>query len=312
MAKGARGWLTPDQAPVGFVRRTVSIPDSPAFIQAVNGALYELALSYNWQADGFMTPEQCQEFMQTMFLDYLEDNPMNKNFINGLRVIVKDFSTPDGVVVTSGECRDATNKHNIVLPSDAVVSKPPMTAKSWYKVIVKKDIASGVVTAELRGESYIPATGERFVGWVRTWDYSHVRLFRQITVGNGNTRRIIYQETSTNNTYSMLFANAVVPPLSWTAYDLSSQVPPQSQSVQVGFRIDAPDQSIQILARAAGTGVGGSPIAAVASAGVPLTLSRYDVPLTDQTIMMYADHVPASPPTAPCLRAWVDGYTFEV
>lgn len=62
-----KAWLTPDSLPTGGdICRPLFIPDDIYLLAAVNGALEELAKSYNWEQFGSITPEATAERMRDM------------------------------------------------------------------------------------------------------------------------------------------------------------------------------------------------------------------------------------------------------
>lgn len=64
-------YLTPETLPTTTCDRTISIPNDPTLLAAVNAALYSLTLPENWEQYGAITPEQAAEAMQDAFLAYL-------------------------------------------------------------------------------------------------------------------------------------------------------------------------------------------------------------------------------------------------
>lgn len=58
-------WLTGDEVPTTFKCREVRIPDNPAFVSALNGAVLELTYPHNWEQFGTLTPQE----MAAAFLD---------------------------------------------------------------------------------------------------------------------------------------------------------------------------------------------------------------------------------------------------
>lgn len=71
IAKKQRGFFTPDEPPTTFVCRRLFIPDNLGFVSIVNGALSELAFSWNYQQQGTLTPEQTAEYMAQMLVDFM-------------------------------------------------------------------------------------------------------------------------------------------------------------------------------------------------------------------------------------------------
>lgn len=67
-------WPTGNTPPPGvYIERRLLIPDDRDLLMAVNGALLPLLDPENWeQITGSLTPDDCAELMQTMYLDYLE------------------------------------------------------------------------------------------------------------------------------------------------------------------------------------------------------------------------------------------------
>lgn len=66
-------WLTPDEAPEGTVCRPLFIPDDPAWLAIVSGAILELTRSWNYEQFGTLTPDQCAELMQVMQQKYYDE-----------------------------------------------------------------------------------------------------------------------------------------------------------------------------------------------------------------------------------------------
>lgn len=67
-----RAWLTPNTLPSGVSRGALFIPDDPAYLEAVYGALLLLAEAENWELFGVVTPDQTAAlFFQTLsdFID---------------------------------------------------------------------------------------------------------------------------------------------------------------------------------------------------------------------------------------------------
>ncbi len=65
-------WLTPDSAPAATRCRRILIPDDPAWLALVSGALVELTKPENWEQFGTVTPEEAADRAQVMFLEYLD------------------------------------------------------------------------------------------------------------------------------------------------------------------------------------------------------------------------------------------------
>jgi microcystin-dependent protein len=64
-------WLTPSDM-TGVVYRTLAIPTP--FLSQVSGALNSLAMEWNWEAYGDMTPAECAQEMSDMIDVYYEGN----------------------------------------------------------------------------------------------------------------------------------------------------------------------------------------------------------------------------------------------
>lgn len=57
-------YLTGNSIPVGQKCRSIHVPDDPAFMAALSGALLELTYPYNWEQFGTLTPDDmAQEFI---------------------------------------------------------------------------------------------------------------------------------------------------------------------------------------------------------------------------------------------------------
>jgi microcystin-dependent protein len=61
------GYLTPDSIPADTICRVLFIPNDPAIIAAVTGAINELVYSWNWEEYGTVTPEEMAEGLVDMF-----------------------------------------------------------------------------------------------------------------------------------------------------------------------------------------------------------------------------------------------------
>lgn len=58
-------YLTGNSIPVGQKCRVIHVPDDPAFMAALNGAMLELTYPYNWEQFGTLTPdEMAQAFIE--------------------------------------------------------------------------------------------------------------------------------------------------------------------------------------------------------------------------------------------------------
>jgi len=66
------GWLTPDTLPTTTLRRWLCIPDEPAFLAVVTGALLRLTYAENWEAYGAVTPQEAADAMSVMLEGYFE------------------------------------------------------------------------------------------------------------------------------------------------------------------------------------------------------------------------------------------------
>lgn len=69
------GWLTPDFPPARkFYTRKLLIPATTEFLGLVNGALYELCQTHNWEASGEMTEQETADYFLDMWMAYLEND----------------------------------------------------------------------------------------------------------------------------------------------------------------------------------------------------------------------------------------------
>lgn len=88
-------WLTPDEIPESTQCGTLLVPDNPAIIAAVIGALYDLTLPENWELFGAITPEQIASAMQIMFDGFFEDCPVASNLpVGSIIAYVGDVDNP--------------------------------------------------------------------------------------------------------------------------------------------------------------------------------------------------------------------------
>lgn len=63
-------WLTGDTIPTVKKCRVISVPDDPVFIQAVNGALLDLAYPKNWEKHGNLTPEEQAGAFDEIYIEF--------------------------------------------------------------------------------------------------------------------------------------------------------------------------------------------------------------------------------------------------
>lgn len=68
-----RLYLTPNAPPVGRFCRQLQIPDDPAWVGLVDGALSQLAEAASWREFGTLTPEETAEAMLAMLLEAWEN-----------------------------------------------------------------------------------------------------------------------------------------------------------------------------------------------------------------------------------------------
>ena len=61
------GYITPDEAPDDTICRVLLIPNNPALIAAVVGAIGELAQAYNWDSIGGLSETDTAELMRIMW-----------------------------------------------------------------------------------------------------------------------------------------------------------------------------------------------------------------------------------------------------
>lgn len=64
-------WLTPDDIPSEGLRRWLCIPNEPALLAAVTGALLPLSYEENWELYGTQTPTDVAAAMSVMLEDFL-------------------------------------------------------------------------------------------------------------------------------------------------------------------------------------------------------------------------------------------------
>lgn len=67
-------WLTGDEIPEDTFCRVIRLPNDPVFIQAVNGALLDLAYAHNWEQLGTLTPQQVAEKFDEIYIEYSESS----------------------------------------------------------------------------------------------------------------------------------------------------------------------------------------------------------------------------------------------
>lgn len=63
-------WLTPDGEGAPLIVRRLLIPFN--YVEAVNGAIWQLTRSFNWEKFGTTTPEEASARMYQMYLRYME------------------------------------------------------------------------------------------------------------------------------------------------------------------------------------------------------------------------------------------------
>ena len=63
-------YLTPETLPTTTLCRVLQIPDDPAFVAAVSGAIAELRHAYNWEQHGAVTPDDAAEASRILMEDY--------------------------------------------------------------------------------------------------------------------------------------------------------------------------------------------------------------------------------------------------
>lgn len=60
------GYLTPNEAPDGYICRALFVPNSEQFLAIMRGAIQELTFSYNWTKYGTLDQNECAElFLET-------------------------------------------------------------------------------------------------------------------------------------------------------------------------------------------------------------------------------------------------------
>jgi len=65
------GWLTPDEIPGETLKRWLCIPNTPALLAAVTGALLPLAYTESWEQYGNVTSEEAALAMSLMLEEFL-------------------------------------------------------------------------------------------------------------------------------------------------------------------------------------------------------------------------------------------------
>ena len=69
-------YLTPETLPTSTVCRVLQIPNDPAFVAAVSGAIAELRHAYNWELHGAVTPEDAAEASRILLEEYFGSDCM--------------------------------------------------------------------------------------------------------------------------------------------------------------------------------------------------------------------------------------------
>jgi len=64
-------WLTPDDIPSEGIKRWLCIPNTPALLASVTGALLPLAYAENWEQYGDVTPEEAAAAMSLMLEEFI-------------------------------------------------------------------------------------------------------------------------------------------------------------------------------------------------------------------------------------------------
>jgi len=94
-------YLTPDAIPGTKQCRGLFIPDDPAIVAAVTGAIEELAFAYNWELFGTVTPAEMASAMRDMFDEFCIERRTCK--VIGSVFAVATASPPPGTLLCDGQ-----------------------------------------------------------------------------------------------------------------------------------------------------------------------------------------------------------------
>jgi len=83
-------WLTPDVIPTDSVQRQLCIPNDPAILAAVTGALLPLIYPENWELYGDITPDEISLAMATMFSDFVA---VTRQCVLAVPILISDEKT---------------------------------------------------------------------------------------------------------------------------------------------------------------------------------------------------------------------------
>lgn len=93
-------WLTGDDIPLEMFCRVIRIPNDPAFIQALSGALLDLTYEYNWEQLGDVTPGAAADAFDAAYIEFSQSRcdviPI------GMIMFWLDVAVPDGWLVCDG------------------------------------------------------------------------------------------------------------------------------------------------------------------------------------------------------------------
>ena len=94
-------YLTPDTIPASKSCRVVRIPEDPAIIAAVTGAIQTLAFDYNWEKYGDITPDEIAQAMRDMFDEFCLVRA--KCRMIGSVIAVATATPPEGTLLCDGQ-----------------------------------------------------------------------------------------------------------------------------------------------------------------------------------------------------------------
>jgi len=64
-------WLTGDEIPEDEFCRVIRVPNDPAFIHAVSGALLDLTYAHNWEQLGALTPQEQADAFDNVYVAFM-------------------------------------------------------------------------------------------------------------------------------------------------------------------------------------------------------------------------------------------------
>lgn len=94
-------YLTPETIPASTACRSLFIPDDPAIIAAVTGAIEELTFAHNWEEFGAITPPEIAEAMRDMFDEFCLIR--RKCRMIGTVLAVATANPPEGTLLCDGQ-----------------------------------------------------------------------------------------------------------------------------------------------------------------------------------------------------------------